>query len=106
MEYLTVKVYKTKSNYMTTNDYIYKTLLDDIFIPKRTEIIHYGTYNLITYLLDIKALFRFVDPTKLTLRIKYGRKYYTYEEFKDMMEPECPHDYKKFRDILEQGDTH
>ena len=91
MEYLTVKVYKTKSNYMTIKDYIYKTLLDDIFIPKTTEIIHYGIYNLITYLLDIKALFRFVDPTKLTLRIKYGRKYYTYKEFCDMMEPGVEH---------------
>ena len=91
MEYLTVKVYKTKSNYMTTKDYIYKTILDDIFIPKDTEIIHYGIYNLITYLLDIKALFRFVDPSKLTLRIKYGRKYYTYKEFCDMMEQGVKH---------------
>ena len=91
MEYLTVKVYKTKSNYMTTKDYIYKTILDEIFIPKDTEIIHYGIYNLITYLLDIKALFRFVDPSKLTLRIKYGRKYYNYKEFCDMMEPGVKH---------------
>lgn len=106
MEYLTVKVFKTKSNYMTTKDDIYKTLLDDIFIPKVTEIIHHGTYNLITYLLDIKDLFRFVDKSKLTLRIKYNRKYYTYEEFRDMMEPGGPHNYKKIREILEQGGTY
>lgn len=91
MEYLTVNVHKTKANYMTINDYIYETLLDDIFIPKNIKIIHYGIYNLITYLVDIKALFRFVDPTKLTLRIKYGRKYYTYKEFCDMMEPGGTH---------------
>lgn len=86
MKYLTVNVYKTKERYLKT-DYIYKTLLSDIFIPKNMEILHCGLYNLITYLVDIKALFRFVDPTKLTLRIKYGRKYYTYDDFCEMMEP-------------------
>lgn len=79
MEYLTVNVHK-KGN-------MYNTIIDDIFIPGGTYIEHTSMYNLITYLLDIKVLFRFVDPTKLTLRIKYGRKYYTYNDFCEMMEP-------------------
>lgn len=83
MEYLTVYIHK--------KDNMYETILDDIFIPKQSLALHTSMYNLITYLLDIKALFRFVDPTKLTLRIKYGRKYYTYKEFCDMMEPGGTH---------------
>ena len=79
MEYLTIVIHK--------KDNMYETLLDDIFIPGGTYLEHSSTYNLITYLVDIKALFRFIDPTKLTLRIKYGRKYYTYKEFCNMMEP-------------------
>ena len=66
---------------------MYETFLEDIFIPKQEPALHNSTYNLITYLLDIKALFRFVNPSKLTLRIKYNNTYYTYREFCDMMEP-------------------
>ena len=83
MEYLTVCIHK--------KDNMYETILDDIFIPKQLPALHTSMYNLITYLVDIKALFRFVDPTKLTLRVKYGRKYYTYDDFCEMMEPGGTH---------------
>lgn len=78
MEYLTVDVQK--------KGYIYNTIIRDIFIPGGTYM-EFNAYDLVTYLVDIKALFRFVDPSKLTLRIKYKGKYYHYKDFCEMIEP-------------------